>query len=146
MAPRNILLTGPTGFIGKRLLYALDEKGYHIRCLVRPGETLNLPIPLRREPEIVYADLLDPDSLPEALHDMDAAYYLVHSMGGRSIRQTLAFAEKDRRAALNFRQAADQAGLSRIIYLGGGWGMRRTACPIIWPAAMRWPAFFRPEK
>ncbi|MEW6077861.1 MAG: NAD(P)H-binding protein [Thermodesulfobacteriota bacterium] len=119
MANQKILLTGPTGFIGKRLLYQLDERGYQVRCLVRAGETLDLNIPLRREPEIVYADLLDPDSLPQALHGMDAAYYLVHSMGGRSIRQTLAFAEKDRRAALNFRQAAERAGLSRIIYLGG---------------------------
>jgi uncharacterized protein YbjT (DUF2867 family) len=119
MAIRKVLLTGPTGFIGKRLLYQLDERGYQVRCLVRAGETLDLKTPLRQEPEIVYADLLDPDSLPPALSGMDAAYYLVHSMGGRSIRQTLAFAEKDRRAALNFRQAADRAGLSRIIYLGG---------------------------
>lgn len=119
MAPQSILLTGPTGFIGKRLLYQLDEKGYRVRCLVRRGETLDLKIPLTQDPEIVYADLLDPDSLPQALEGMDAAYYLVHSMGGRSIRQTLAFAEKDRRAAENFRLAADQAGLPRIIYLGG---------------------------
>jgi len=119
MLLKKILLTGPTGFIGKRLLYKLDEMGYWVRCLVRRGETLNLKIPLTREPEIVYADLLDPDSLSAVLDGMDAAYYLVHSMGGRSIRQTLAFAEKDRRAAENFRQAADRAGLARIIYLGG---------------------------
>ena len=75
--------------------------------------------PLIHEPEIVYGDLLDPGSLNEALEGMDAAYYLVHSMGGRSIRQTLAFKEKDRIAAENFLLAADRAGLSRIIYLGG---------------------------
>jgi uncharacterized protein YbjT (DUF2867 family) len=117
--PKRILLTGPTGFIGKRLLYKLDEKGYRVRCLVRPPESLDLKIPLSREPEIVYGDLLNPESLPEAMEGMDAAYYLVHSMGGRSIRQTLAFEEKDRKAAQNFRRAADAAGLSRIIYLGG---------------------------
>jgi uncharacterized protein YbjT (DUF2867 family) len=50
---------------------------------------------------------------------MDGAYYLVHSMGGRSIRQTFAFEQKDRTAAQNFVQAADKTGLSRIIYLGG---------------------------
>ncbi len=119
MPSKKILLTGPTGFIGKRLLYKLDELGYHVRCLVRPSETLNLKIPLTHEPEIVYGDLLDPDSLTEALEGMDTAYYLVHSMGGRSIRQTLAFEEKDRNAATNFLNAADAAGLSRIIYLGG---------------------------
>lgn len=119
MSPKNILLTGPTGFIGKRLLYQLDENGYRVRCLVRKGESLDLKIPLANEPEIVYGDLLDPESLKPALEGMDAAYYLVHSMGGRSIRQTLAFEEKDRQAAANFLSAADQAGLSRIIYLGG---------------------------
>jgi uncharacterized protein YbjT (DUF2867 family) len=93
--------------------------GYQIRCLVRPPETLDLTISLNREPEIVYGDLLDPDSLNDALDGMDAAYYLVHSMGGRSIRETLAFEEKDRRAAENFLKASDTAGLSRIIYLGG---------------------------
>lgn len=118
-SPKRILITGPTGFIGKRLLYKLDEKGYQIRCLVRPPETLDLTIPLIHEPEIVYGDLLDQDSLSGALEGMDAAYYLVHSMGGRSIRETLAFEEKDRKAAENFLKAADAAGLSRIIYLGG---------------------------
>jgi len=117
--PKRILLTGPTGFIGKRLLYKLDENGYRVRCLVRPSETLDLKIPLTHQPEIVYGDLLEPDSLEEALKGMDMAYYLVHSMGGRSIRQTLAFKEKDRLAAKNFLDAADHAGLSRIIYLGG---------------------------
>jgi len=116
---KKILLTGSTGFIGKRLLYRLDNLGYQVRCLVRRTETLDFPAPLRHDPEIVYADLLDPDSLPAALEGMDAAYYLVHSMGGRSIRQTLAFEQKDREAAGNFLTAADQAGLSRIIYLGG---------------------------
>ncbi len=119
MSPKNILLTGATGFIGKRLLYRLDEKGYRVRCLVRPSESLDLKIPLRHEPEIIYGDLLDPASLPKALEGMDVAYYLVHSMGGRSIRQTLAFEEKDRQAAENFRRAADLAGLPRMIYLGG---------------------------
>jgi uncharacterized protein YbjT (DUF2867 family) len=117
--PKRILLTGPTGFIGKRLLYKLDEQGYQARCLVRPSETLDLKIPLTYEPEIVYGDLLKPETLKGALEGMDTAYYLVHSMGGRSIRQTLAFEEKDRQAAANFVHAADQAGVSRIIYLGG---------------------------
>ena len=119
MPDQNILLTGPTGFIGTRLLYKLDNAGYRVRCLVRPGESLDLKFPLSREPEVVYGDLLEPATLEGALEGMDVAYYLVHSMGGRSIRQTLAFEEKDRQAAGNFLAAADRAGLSRIIYLGG---------------------------
>lgn len=113
------MLTGPTGFIGKRLLYELDVRGYRVRCLVRRSETLSLPRPLNHAPEILYGDLLDPGSLKGVFDGMDIAYYLVHSMGGRNIRQTLAFAEKDRVAAQNFLRCAEAAGLSRIIYLGG---------------------------
>lgn len=115
----KVLLTGATGFIGGRLLYRLDEEGYPVRCLVRTGEELRPTRPLRREPEVVYGDLLEPGSLQSALEGMDAAYYLVHSMGGRSLRETQEFAERDRRAATNFVGAADAAGLSRIIYMGG---------------------------
>jgi len=115
----NILLTGPTGFVGKRLLYRLDEAGLKARCLVRPPEKLILPKKLSYEPEVVYGDLLEPSSLEKAMEGMDAAYYLVHSMGGRSIRHTERFAEMDRRAASNFARAAKGAGLSRVIYLGG---------------------------
>jgi uncharacterized protein YbjT (DUF2867 family) len=119
-AKKKVLLTGPTGFIGGRLLRALDEKGYAVRCLVRISEQLVIKgEPLRQEPEVFYADLLDPNTLPEAMAGMDAAYYLVHSMGGRSIKETMAFAERDRRAANNFLKAAEEAGMQRIIYLGG---------------------------
>lgn len=117
--PKNILLTGPTGFIGGRLLYALDQEGFRVRCLVRLSETLETKRALKREPEVAYADLLQPDTLPPVMEGMDAAYYLVHSMGGRSIRETKAFAERDRRCARNFLRAAEEAGLKRIIYLGG---------------------------
>jgi len=119
MNVKKILLTGATGFIGKRLLYELDARGYQVRCLVRPSETLTLPAPLNHAPEVIYGDLLDTGSLDGVFAGMDTAYYLVHSMGGRNIRQTLAFAEKDRVAAGNFIQSADAAGLSRVIYLGG---------------------------
>ncbi len=115
----KVLLTGPTGFIGGRLLHALDSNGFSVRCLVRISETLTVNQPLRQEPEVAYADLLAPETLPEAMEGMDAAYYLVHSMGGRSIAETKAFAEKDRRAATHFLRAAEDAGVKRIIYLGG---------------------------
>jgi uncharacterized protein YbjT (DUF2867 family) len=117
--PSNILLTGPTGFIGGRLLHALDQEGFWIRCLVRLSEELVIKRPLKQEPEVAYADLLQPDTLPKAMEGMDAAYYLVHSMGGRSIAETKAFAERDRKCAKNFLKAAEEAGLKRIIYLGG---------------------------
>lgn len=115
----RVLLTGATGFIGGRLLPALDAAGFAVRCLVRPGERLVVPRPLARQPDLVTADLLDPATLPAALAGMDTAYYLVHSMGGRTIGEIDAFAERDRRAAANFLAAAEGAGLSRIVYLGG---------------------------
>lgn len=117
-SPR-VLLTGATGFIGGRLLPALDAAGFGVRCLVRPGEKLVVRQPLARQPEVATADLLDPASLPAALAGMDAAYYLVHSMGGRTIGEIDAFAERDRQAATNFLAAAESAGLARIVYLGG---------------------------
>jgi uncharacterized protein YbjT (DUF2867 family) len=115
----KVLLTGPTGFIGGRLLHALDEEGFQVRCLVRLSERLVINRPLKQKPDVAYADLLEPETLPKAMEGMDVAYYLVHSMGGRSIAETKAFAERDRRAATNFLKAAETAGLKRIIYLGG---------------------------
>ncbi len=115
----NILLTGPTGFIGGRLLYALDQEEFRVRCLVRLSERLEIKRPLKQESEVAYADLLQADTLPPVMEGMDAAYYLVHSMGGRSIQETMAFAERDRRCARNFLRAAEEGGLKRIIYLGG---------------------------
>jgi uncharacterized protein YbjT (DUF2867 family) len=117
--PLRVLLTGATGFVGGRLLPALDAAGFSVRCLVRTGETLVVRRTLQRQPEIVAADLLDAASLPAALAGMDAAYYLVHSMGGRTIGEIDAFAERDRRAATNFLAAAEAAGMGRIVYLGG---------------------------
>jgi uncharacterized protein YbjT (DUF2867 family) len=115
----DILLTGATGFIGKRLLYKLDSSGYRVRCLVRPGEKLTLPYPIENEPEIVYGDILRPETLDAAMEGIAMAYYLVHSMGGKSFRKFLEFEIRDRMAAQNFISAADRAGIKRIIYLGG---------------------------
>lgn len=115
----KVLLTGPTGFIGGRLLQALDKEDFHVRCLVRLSEKLVIKRPLKQEAEVVYADLLEPETLSKAMEGMDAAYYLVHSMGGRSIAETKAFAERDRQAATNFLKAAEAASLKRIVYLGG---------------------------
>jgi uncharacterized protein YbjT (DUF2867 family) len=107
-----ILLTGATGYVGGRLLRALEAKGQPVRCLARRPEFLRprvLP-----STEVVPGDVLDPDSLRAALEGVHTAYYLVHSMGSGS-----AFEEVDRCAAHCFAQAAREAGVRRIIYLGG---------------------------
>jgi uncharacterized protein YbjT (DUF2867 family) len=115
----NVLLTGATGFVGGRLLRELTSKRISVRCLVRSAKQ-----PLGKalcgvDPDIVEGDLLKPETLKRAMAGIDTAYYLVHSMGGRSMFQYKAYLEKDIQAAHNFTKAAEESGVSRIIYLGG---------------------------
>jgi uncharacterized protein YbjT (DUF2867 family) len=109
---RLILVTGATGYVGGRLLKALEARGHRLRCLARRPEFL-LPR-VGSSTEVAKGDLLDPTSLALGLAAVDSAYYLVHSMGS-----TGAFEEEDRRAAKSFADAAREAGVRRIIYLGG---------------------------
>ncbi len=115
----RVLLTGATGFIGGRLLHALKERGITVRCLVRSAKKFQRGVIGGDFVEVVEGDLLQPGTLSRAMDGMDAAYYLVHSMGGGRGDSSHAFAQKDRMAALNFREAAEHAGVQRIIYLGG---------------------------
>ena len=115
----KILLTGATGFVGGRLLHTLTARGIGVRCLVRSPQKLRDRVSPEEPVEIVEGDLLTPENLEPALDGIEVAYYLVHSMGGRTIGENKVFAERDRTAAQNFVRAADQAGLQRIIYLGG---------------------------
>ena len=106
-----ILLTGASGYIGSRLLRLLEEDGYAVRCLARhPGRVAAG----RATTEVVAGDCLDETSLGAAMSGVDQAYYLVHSMASGP-----AFAARDREAAANFGRAAHEAGVRRIIYLGG---------------------------
>lgn len=116
---QNVLLTGASGFIGGRLLYALDREGYRVRCLVRSASRLDINLELTQALEVVTGDMLRPETLPVAMEGIDLAYYMVHSMGGANPKKAKDFAERDRSAAENFRRAADAAGVKRIIYLGG---------------------------
>lgn len=115
----SVLLTGVTGFIGGRLLYALDQEGFRVRSLVRSKTKIKINGMLNNVMEVVTGDLLDSASLPPAMEGIETAYYLVHSMGGRNERQARNFAESDNAAARNFLSAAEAAGVNRIIYLGG---------------------------
>ncbi len=110
----KILVTGATGYIGGRLVPRLLDQGFEVRCMTRDPVQLTLD-PWRDQVEVVAADALDPASLGKALEGCDAAYYLIHAMKG----SPRSYAEQGRRAAKNFSRAADQAGLRRIVYLGG---------------------------
>ena len=106
-----VLLTGATGYVGGRLLAALERSGVRVRCLARRPEFMRSR---NGTSEVVAGDLFDRNSLDGALEGVRAAYYLVHSMGSRG-----SFEEMDRQAAQNFADACRAAGVERIIYLGG---------------------------
>jgi uncharacterized protein YbjT (DUF2867 family) len=111
-ARETILLTGATGYIGGRLLSRLEASERRVRCLIRRPDSLVS----RQAPrtQVVRGDLLDRESVAAALRGVRTAYYLVHSMGASQDFETL-----DRRAAINFATAAREAGVERIVYLGG---------------------------
>jgi len=107
-----VLVTGATGYIGGRLWPRLKELGYGVRCLARHPERLKGVV--TPGTEVARGDVLDPSTLRVALAGVDSAYYLVHSMGSRD-----GFEDKDREGAENFAKEAHEAGVRRIVYLGG---------------------------
>jgi len=108
-----ILVTGATGYIASRLIPRLLEAGYGVRCLARQPEKLH-----RRKwfphVEMVTGDVVRPETLPAAMQGVTSAFYLIHSMeAGRGYDRI------DLQAARNFANAARDAGVEHIIYLGG---------------------------
>ena len=87
----NVLLTGATGFIGGRLLRKLASKGIRVRSLVRSANRFPSKISCGIEPQVMEGDILQPETLGRAMEGIDTAYYLVHSMGGRSMFQYKAY-------------------------------------------------------
>lgn len=106
----RVLVTGATGFVGSRLVPALLEAGHEVVAMTRSPANYTAPSGV----SVVSGDLLEPGTLPGGFEDVEAAYYLVHSMGSGAD-----YAERDRRAARHFAAAADDAGVDRVIYLGG---------------------------
>ncbi|MYD28199.1 MAG: SDR family oxidoreductase [Dehalococcoidia bacterium] len=108
----TVLVLGASGYVGSHLVPRLVGEGHAVRAAGRRRETLEA-----REwegVEVVQADALDRESLDNAFKGVDLVYYLVHSMASGTD-----FPERDRRAAENARRAAEEAGVSRVVYLGG---------------------------
>ncbi len=108
----RILIVGASGYVGGRLVALLAADGHELRLASRDPRGLRERFP---QAEVARVDLLDRQTLPPALDGIDTAYYLAHSMsGGES-----GFEMRDLRAARWFGQAAREAGLKHIVYLGG---------------------------
>lgn len=103
-------MTGATGFVGRSLVPALLEAGHSVTAMTRDAAAYDPP----ERVSVVEGDLLERPTLDGVFDGIDAAYYLVHSLQAGA-----AFAERDHAAAQNFIDAAGEASLDRVIYLGG---------------------------
>lgn len=110
----KILLTGATGYIGKRLLPVLIDKGHEVICAVRDRKRFNPPESIKSNIEVIEIDLLDRESLSVIPKDIDGAYYLVHSMSSSKNYEQL-----EHQSALNFQQAMKHTAVKHVVYLSG---------------------------
>jgi uncharacterized protein YbjT (DUF2867 family) len=110
----KVLLGGANGYIGTRLIPILLNKGYEVVCLLRDKRRFHENSDYSTKVTLLTGDLLDADSIESFPHDIDAAFYLVHSMV-----QTKDFAELEATSAGNFVNALDKTNCKQIIYLSG---------------------------
>lgn len=111
---KKILLTGANGYVGKRLLPELVALGYHVTCCVRDKQRFSLPDSISEYVDIIEVDFLDEQSLSVIPNDIDAAYYLMHSMSTAKD-----YPEKEKIVATNFKQYMVNTKVEQVIYLSG---------------------------
>lgn len=112
----RVLVTGATGFIGGMLADRLAAVGYEVRCLVRSAANARAQALKGAGFELHVGDVLRPDTLRGAGRGIDAAYYLIHSMGRGAPKD---FAPRERAGAVAFATMARDEGIERTVYLGG---------------------------
>lgn len=110
----KILLTGATGYIGKRLLPRLLAEGHEVVCCVRDRKRFTVLPAMQARVTAVEADLLEPGSLAAIPEGIACAYYLVHSMSSAG-----RFDQLEYRSAVNFRERMDELAVAQVIYLSG---------------------------
>jgi uncharacterized protein YbjT (DUF2867 family) len=111
LMPRRALLTGATGFVGRRVFPALIDAGWEVVCASRDADERAKTSPDRTW---VRFDAQDPSTVEAAVRNVDAVLYLIHSMGEGGD-----FESKERAAAETLLRASERAGVERIVYLGG---------------------------
>jgi len=110
----KILLTGASGYIGKRLLPVLVENGHEVICCVRDIKRFSPPNSLKNRIEIIEIDLLKSETLSNIPNNIEGAFYLVHSMSTSSDYESL-----ELKSANNFRIALGRTDLQHVVYLSG---------------------------
>tara|TARA_B110000902_G_scaffold133855_1_gene155247 strand:- start:24223 stop:25452 length:1230 start_codon:yes stop_codon:yes gene_type:complete len=111
----KILVTGATGYIGKRLIPLLLNDGHVVVCAVRDKKRAQNYFKDRKNIVLIEADFLNAESLKNIPKDIDFAYYLIHSMSN-SAKEFHILEEK---CAFNFRRFAEKTSLKQVLYLSG---------------------------
>ncbi|MFL2571800.1 MAG: SDR family oxidoreductase [Parvicellaceae bacterium] len=110
----KILLTGATGYIGKRILPALIENGHQVICCVRDLQRFNPPSKIKDKIQTIQVDFLKEETLSNIPENIDGAYYLMHSMSNANDYETL-----ELKSAKNFKNAINKTKAKHVIYLSG---------------------------
>lgn len=110
----KVLLTGATGYIGKRLLPVLVDQGYFVICCVRDKNKFHPEDSIKDRIEIIEVDLNTKATLRNIPDDIDLAYYLVHSMS-----TSKNYDELEKNSAINFRERLNETTVKQVIYLSG---------------------------
>jgi uncharacterized protein YbjT (DUF2867 family) len=111
----KILLTGATGYIGKRLLPILVAQGHDVFCCVRDKNRFYVPKEIQNKITVIEVDFLEEETLTTIPKDIQAAYYLIHSMSGSATN----YDELESISALNFVQRINETDVKQVIYLSG---------------------------
>lgn len=111
----KILLTGATGYIGKRLLPLLATQGHDIICCVRDKNRFTCPVEFQKNVTVIEVDFLKKETLSAIPEDIDAAYFLIHSMSGSAAN----FDELESLSALNFVERLNDTTAKQVVYLSG---------------------------